>query len=151
MLIGATTAVKIDNTPFNHELLQKQDSLARLSGGEFIDRLAKLSGRLLENKQTYLSKDDVFEVFNPMDYQIAKDLFTRADTDKDGKMSRKELIGCLFGIVSKDADGKIDRDQFQTIITAYAKFLDVNLKRDWKKKVDGWFKHISNGDGIMTL
>jgi len=66
-------------------------------------------------------------------------------------MSRQELIGRLFHIVSEDADGTMKRDEFNLIIESYAQFLDVNLKLDWKKIVDRWFQQVSNGDGVLTL
>jgi len=66
-------------------------------------------------------------------------------------MDRKELLGNLFSIVSEDADGTMGGDEFKTMVSSYANFLDVNLKKDWKRIVDRWFQHISNGDGQMSI
>ena len=149
MLIGVASSIKLTEAPVSNQLLQKD--VHHHTKGEFINLLAHLSGRLQDSKEGFLSEEDVVSIFAPEQAQIARDLFNKADKNEDGKMDRKELLGNLFSIVSEDADGTMGGDEFKTMVSSYANFLDVNLKKDWKRIVDRWFQHISNGDGQMSI
>ena len=110
LLVGVASTLNLDQVrPASEELVQmtrekdekKNEELYEVSKkGEYINLLAKMSGRLILNKDKFLDEKDVFHVFAPGEYQIAHDLFDKAEVDKDGRLSHEVLIGRLFHVVS---------------------------------------------------
>lgn len=81
-----------------------------------------------------------------------KDVFDKLDTDKNGELSKEEIIGAFFGLIDKNGNGAVDKKELRKLIRMYAKHLDIKLRKGWWRQVKQVFKAMDKDkSGEVTL
>jgi Ca2+-binding EF-hand superfamily protein len=72
-------------------------------------------------------------------------IFTMVDQDGNGKVTKKELLSTLFKIIDEDQNQHLSKKDLIRMVKAYAKFLNITLKPEWKKSVKEWYSSVDKG------
>ena len=134
-----------------------------MSDGRIIDFLGALSKALVDSDEKELNDEDVAHIlakYNADNHvgmseaevkKTAQEVFEHLDGDKSGTVTRAELLKGLFSLVDHDEDGMLSPKEFKSIVRSYAKFLKVDLRQGWGKKLGGWFRHLAGKDGKLSV
>jgi len=165
VLLGVTCAVKIQNV---HDkpvtdifaLLAKKgrDGKKCQEDGTKIDILTTLSAAIEnDHDKDALTKEDVMsqarawlamkEIEMPDGdlVTVVDSLFDELDQDKDGRLTKNEILGAAFKMMDKNEDGTISKRELFRLVRVYATFLKVDLKEGWKKDVQEWYHDVDQG------
>ena len=171
VLLGVTCAVKIQNV---HDkpvtdifaLLAKKgrDGKKCQEDGTKIDILTTLSAAIEnDHDKDALTKEDVMsqakaylaakglEISDADLAPVVDRLFDELDQDKDGRLTKKEILAAAFKMMDKDEDGTISKRELFRLVRVYATFLKVDLKEGWKKDVQKWYHIVDQGDEGISI
>ena len=161
--LQTTMGIKVSQT--NTEALDEGLDLGRRRNqmGFFVDGVVSMLEHLDESNATGITEEQFIHGAKSELEKMAKEgvegmledvknAFTHLDKDKNGELSKEELIGAFFMLVDKDGNGAVSHREMFRLIKQYARHMGLELKKGWWRKVKGAFKQMDKNDsGDITF
>jgi len=148
-LVASTSAISLRSMPFQQQQVQVTMPLDEMfkaidtngDGALTMDEIMTALDKYChaENGCHAPSRAEVQQVFD------------HVDTNKDGKATVAEIETAIFEAVDTNDDGAWSLKEVTEAVAAMAKELDLDLVKDWKKRVAWAFKLVdANKDGLAS-